>query len=758
LKKLTFVVAVTLVAALLATGSFADLRQGNVRAKADCSIPPYDCIYTQAGWHKTEGSWYVSSNGMWSDGILSEYFAYPFGICCDSTVRDIYIGGGFGYFTGQEMPTHGFTVDIYKVEDTSASCQRDAGAGGCCYPGALYKRYTIPDANTLYPTDWSDAIGCIYGVCGGFDDFEKIRVTLNPPLALDADAKYLLAFYANVDMAQGDLGKFNATIDMLCGQDNFCMTTDCGVTWGCWYWFGGTVASGLDIELRGDVGDCSCLCDYCAQEGWKILYDQASKHSHTTGSLWAAMSWGGGYPNTATNIDAQAFNYQWDGYLKCIGIGGSFGQFAAWSGGPNHNIPNNLIVELWCMAQQEATAEPVTLLRRWIVPVPELLIGEDPDGHQLMNFFTEDYPGPYTWCDTTAPGGTVWAEDNRPYMFVAYSDGVGADQANNIPGAPLEWYVDMSKGYCSYSYTDDCEFTWNHNYYFGDPRPPTCSPEANYEFILCGGCQSTHAPTTGDEAVTTGYLAGPLFGSPQAGYPGWVWFSVPLDPANCCTQADCYDPTTLLGFTCNGILWKWDKYGKYTQVYQPPFLKWDLEVGNSYLIRLNNAVNNPTYTGVNPYVSARPNVDRQVPPKAKGEPGVYKYGYPFQLGKQGWTWVGLPGYKPVYGGGVASDFGNKVMVQYPADASGVTRTAGYDVQQGGASWINWGWAYFDTTLQATKTFKFNLAFGNRHCYPWVGYRVYVNVGSATAPYCPGVSGNEDQAVLIWPAPECFYGM
>jgi hypothetical protein len=116
------------------------------------------------------------------------------------------------------------------------------------------------------------------------------------------------------------------------------------------------------------------------------------------------------------------------------------------------------------------------------------------------------------------------------------------------------------------------------------------------------------------------YCEGALFARPAGGYPGWVWFSIPLDPADCCGQGNCYDPEVLLGFTCSGRLWYWDRYVKASQVYKPPFVRWDLAVGDAYLLYLEADVENPGYRGVIP------------------DPG-----FPVRLGRQGWTWVGMPG-------------------------------------------------------------------------------------------------------------------
>jgi hypothetical protein len=203
------------------------------------------------------------------------------------------------------------------------------------------------------------------------------------------------------------------------------------------------------------------------------------------------------------------------------------------------------------------------------------------------------------------------------------------------------------------------------------------------------------------------YGDGALFGAPQNGFPGWVWFSIPLTP-------DDGDPQVLLGFNCKGSLWYWDKYSKSSQVYNPPFIEFDLAPGDSYLARLTSAVDNPGYMGL--------------------DPGS---GFSFLLGKQGWTWIGLPGPNPLG----YPDFMDDVTVQYPV--GGANRTAAQD-RASGSPWVNWGWAFLDTYLQSPKTFTPYSAFGNNTAYPWIGYRAYVNVGTASS------ESGTDQVKLRWP--------
>jgi hypothetical protein len=217
-----------------------------------------------------------------------------------------------------------------------------------------------------------------------------------------------------------------------------------------------------------------------------------------------------------------------------------------------------------------------------------------------------------------------------------------------------------------------------------------------------GGCKQICAPDPEP------YCDGPLFD------PGWVWFSIPLDPDDCCGGGDCYDPETVLGFDCHGKLWYWDKYGKNTQVYDPPFVDWDLTVGEGYLMRLDSSVANPCYYGV--------------------EPGS---GYAVRLGRRGWTWVGKPGSDALG----YPDFMTSVRLEYPV--GGAVRSAQEDWSNP-SPWLSWGWSFWDTNLQAAKTFTPYWSQGINVCHPWIGYRVYVNVGTAQSP------SDTDQATIIWP--------
>jgi hypothetical protein len=207
------------------------------------------------------------------------------------------------------------------------------------------------------------------------------------------------------------------------------------------------------------------------------------------------------------------------------------------------------------------------------------------------------------------------------------------------------------------------------------------------------------------------YGSAPLFGDPSGGYPGWVWFSVPFYP---CGSAE---PPDVLGFACAGRVFRWDKYGKFAQVYQPPFLSWDLVPGESYVLYHTSPVANPCYLGGNP---AKP--------------------FEFRLGRQGWTWLGMPANAAITG----QDFMSQVAVRYPSDEAGEVRTAQEDYDATPGNWVAWGWAFFDTGTQSAKAFTPYAPFGNRDCHPWLGYRAWVKVGSALTEDDP------DQVTLIWP--------
>jgi hypothetical protein len=219
-------------------------------------------------------------------------------------------------------------------------------------------------------------------------------------------------------------------------------------------------------------------------------------------------------------------------------------------------------------------------------------------------------------------------------------------------------------------------------------------------------CRETSAPDPEP------YCEGALFGEPANGYPGWVWFSVPLIPSVCQSAS----PPDVLGFDCSGVLWRWDTYAKASLAYNPPYSDFDLAVGQGYLVYLTGAVGNPAYQGLDPWP-----------------------GYEVPLGRAGWVWLGKPGETVLSG----DDFGESVRIRYPSDASGRVRTATED-RSAPDPWLSWAWSFYDTHARCPRAFTPFAPFGSRDCEPWLGYRAYVFSGSATDPSDP------DQATLIWP--------
>jgi hypothetical protein len=236
----------------------------------------------------------------------------------------------------------------------------------------------------------------------------------------------------------------------------------------------------------------------------------------------------------------------------------------------------------------------------------------------------------------------------------------------------------------------------------------------NYLLMGSVGQPGIGVSTAADYSVGAGFWYAVWTVCAPQGYFGspWAWCAIPIHPMN-------PTPDVLFGFNCKGVLWRFDKYIKAPIVYMPPFVKFNLSVGDSYLFYSAGYVPDPPcYSGF-------------VPP----EP------YEFKLGKQGWTWVGMPGLRELG----YPDFMPNVIVKYPSDDSGVERTAEYDRAQSPNNWVNWGWSFWDTAVQCPKTLTPYLPFGNNVCHPWLGYRTWVLKGGATYEDDP------DQVTLIWPA-------
>jgi hypothetical protein len=332
------------------------------------------------------------------------------------------------------------------------------------------------------------------------------------------------------------------------------------------------------------------------------------------------------------------------------------------------------------------------------------------------NYLNDEYPS-IIFADSCSNSDTDYTNIG---MTMLRQGGVGFLGSNKVAYGMPGWNdpTDGSSETLDYNFTTCCtstEYTlgqalqyalvenYTHNYWYY-PRLEHfewSSVFGNPDLSMAMG-QWTYAPDPEP------YCNGALFGQPAAGYPGWVWFSIPLVPDQSA------DPQDLLGFDCSGTLFCWDKYLKAPQVYNPPFVQFDLAVGDSYLLWLDAGVANPGYPGSQP--------DKP---------------FEFMLGKQGWTWVGMPGTQALGG----DDFMNNVCVTFPAWKTQRTAAEDYAAPD---PWLSWGWAFWDTYAQAARTFTPYAPFGCDTCYPWLGYRVYVNVGTA------GDENGQDQVVLIWP--------
>lgn len=194
-------------------------------------------------------------------------------------------------------------------------------------------------------------------------------------------------------------------------------------------------------------------------------------------------------------------------------------------------------------------------------------------------------------------------------------------------------------------------------------------------------------------------------------WQGWNWVSIPYEPT-------VGDPSDVFGLDLAGNLWRWDRYYKAAIAYVPPFVTFDPEPGQSYLILLDAQPESPvSYLGLEP----------ETP-------------FEFRMGKIGWTWVGMPGSEELGGG----DFMSSLKVKYPSDDDGEVRTAAEDYGSVPDNWISWGWAFWDAEHQYAQTFTPYAPFGNRTCHPWVGYRAWVQIGLAADEF------DADQVTLIWP--------
>ena len=162
--------------------------------------------------------------------------------------------------------------------------------------------------------------------------------------------------------------------------------------------------------------------------------------------------------------------------------------------------------------------------------------------------------------------------------------------------------------------------------------------------------------------------------------PGWNYFSIPLDPV------EDVDATTLLGFNCTNILYRWDPVGKTINLYPDDFQ--NLERGRGYLFWLTTD-RNPSYTG------KIPSGDFEIP-----------------IPEEGWTWIGQPFDHPTL----------LAACSIRNNATGEVRTAQQDYVAADA-WINWNVPYWNSYLDSWRILSIGPADDNM-LRPWYGYHLW----------------------------------
>jgi parallel beta-helix repeat protein len=168
--------------------------------------------------------------------------------------------------------------------------------------------------------------------------------------------------------------------------------------------------------------------------------------------------------------------------------------------------------------------------------------------------------------------------------------------------------------------------------------------------------------------------------------PGWVWFSIPLEPR---WSADASD---VLGFDCANRLYFWHDTGKAFILYPDDFT--DLEVGLSYILLLRvDEQHAPVYEGLQPELP----FERRLP-------------------AAGWCSVGVPSTQEILG------------LNLTVTKAGATRTPTQD-RAAPDPWLNWNWIYWDPVARAPRIMDPIGSGDDEWVHPWWGYFVWVNAGA-----------------------------
>jgi parallel beta-helix repeat protein len=165
---------------------------------------------------------------------------------------------------------------------------------------------------------------------------------------------------------------------------------------------------------------------------------------------------------------------------------------------------------------------------------------------------------------------------------------------------------------------------------------------------------------------------------------GWNWFSIPLQPQNPGANA-----STILGFTANNILYRWNPDTKNTELYPDDFSL--LEPKRGYMLRLAAPVS-VTYQALG-----------------------YTTPQTIPIRYQGATMIGLPSLDDI----LLED------LQIHNLATDVYRDP-WDDKQAPTPWMNWNWVYWDSVERQPKLCA--LTGGDDDtARAWYGYRVWTNV-------------------------------